>query len=136
MPRPPFTRKEYSTFSSGAARKIFRGAPGLQRAWGALHCHDADGKRFTLLGDFGWVKSLEAQAEPMTDEVMAEAEPPRGGAPPPSGLGVRWSPSLSSEWPIEEFKPAWVVFGWPDEWPANGIHLLPYSEVVPDEGAN
>src|SRR5882672_8444749 len=115
MPALPFSVAEYGWFSAAEARKLFRGQPGLHRAWGALHVHDAEGKRYTLLGDRGWVRSFAAQAVHDPAAVAAVQEPLRGGVEvAPSGEAV--SMDRMDEWPLEEFRPAWVILLWPDEW--------------------
>lgn len=119
--------REYATFSVKDARHVFRGQKRLHRKWGALYAEDDDGRRWTLLGDYGFCQLLRAQGKPMKMSDDRHVGPYEDVVPP-TGLGVE-GPVLD-EFPVDEFRPVWRIAGWPDDWPGIGaVHVLPFVEA-------
>jgi hypothetical protein len=96
---------------------VFKLKP-LGRAWGMLFCADERGAQWTVLGDPAFVEPLRVAQRPLPEGVLRRAQPPSPSPAPPSGKGL--TGELVGEFPVDEFRPQWLVRGWADEWSGLG----------------
>jgi hypothetical protein len=103
----PFMAREYALHEPEKLDVNFQ--PPLDEDWGLLHTVDAADRRFTLLGDYGFVLAMRSASEDT-------------GIRPPDYYDPRMSTrtvdhqTQQDEFPFEEFRAAYAVAGWPDDW--------------------
>jgi tetratricopeptide (TPR) repeat protein len=119
-PNWPLTVKEFAHVTQAEAQDALRD-PRFVRAWGALHCIDAESAHWTLLGEPEYARALEVEERPMLDVPGDDYRPHEGQR---RGTGVP-AELIISRFPPTDFNAQWVLRGWPDDWRDDSIDAFP-----------
>lgn len=129
----PLETREYATISVKDSREVFADKR-LWGKWGALYVEDARGRSWTVLGDHAFCRALRAIEKPSDVFVRGRIPGPLDHISLPSDRGV--AGAVLAEFPIDEFRPVWIIAGWPDEWRGLGrIEALAWSAALSAWGA-
>jgi hypothetical protein len=114
--------KSFSTLSRPGAEQVLQGDSRFHRDWGVAFCEtdgsgEADGEHWTLLGSHEWVLALQATGRPLAREEKDEAVPV-------GGLDTTIIEQAAAEWRPEDFRPQWLIRGWPADWADNPLEVF------------
>jgi hypothetical protein len=119
--------QSFAVLTRSLTEQWFRGDSRLHRDWGAAFCLSRETERedhWTLLGDHAWVKTLMAAGQPPTPAEAADEShsPLEGVSTPPTMIDH----DLVAEWPTADFRPGWVIRGWPADWSVGPLDIFPW----------